>query len=141
MGILVKVIKNVAVKHAKNFSANVGSYDPRLKNAVIDKIEKKIADLFSSTQVGDFNVNPELEALENIGFDGIGLGLFDNIIDILKYGYHAVKIGKFKFNEVLLKYRQELVNNISQQTPRLDLRKGNITADEINSVMKKIFIA
>ena len=141
MGILGKIIKTIAVKHAKNFSANVNTYDPCLKKAVINKIEKKIANLFSSTQVGGFNVNHELEAMENIVFDWMGLGLFDNILDILKYVYYAVKIGKFKFNEVLVIYRQELVNNISQQIPRIDLRKGNITAEEIDSVMKKIFIA
>lgn len=131
------LINKIINKHASNFVNNVSKYDPRLKNAIINNIDNRINNIFS--RVPECNLNLEMEVLEDIYFNNIGAGMFDNIFDFIKYAYYGLKCGKFKLSEFLMEYREGFARKVQTQNCSIDLRKGEISEAELQNAMKKIF--
>ena len=143
MGILSKVVQIIAKKHAGKFATNVDrQFDPQLYDAVLNKLDKKISVFFSA--LSSNNINPEIEVLQDVLFDGVRLGYLDDIIDLFKYGKYAISGAKFKMSEYLLEYRSALTQNMPALKGRgfvFDFRKGEVLDSEVDDVMKKIFLS
>ncbi len=142
MGIVSKIVTTIAKKHATRLGTLVDRQaDPRLFNAVMDRVDKKLS-LFCSNF--DMSMNPEMEVLQDALFDGMKLGYFDDIIDLFKYGNWAIKGAKFKVGKYLSDYRQALDANLPPLWGRgfvFDFRKGPVTEEDIAKAVKKIFMS
>jgi hypothetical protein len=142
LGILSKVVQVIAKKHAGKFATNVNrQFDPQLYNAVMNKLDKKLS-VFCSTF--DNTLNPEMEVMQDVLFDGLKIGYLDDIIDMVKYGRYALNGAKFKISEYLIAYRDALTRNLPALKGRgfvFDMRKGDVSEAEVNEVMKKIFLS
>ncbi len=139
MKIFSRMIQAAGKKHAHKLSTVVDRQtDPRLFDAIFNKIDK-ILGRCSSSPSG--TINPEMEALEEALLGGMGLGELDNIIDLIKYGRHAINGAKYKLAQYAIDYRQALTNNLPKPRGRgwvLDLRKGNIPEQEVNNALKRM---
>lgn len=142
MAIGFKIINAIAKRHAYKLAQNVNRQgDPRLFNAIMGKIDKKINLFFSNCP--EMSLNPELEILQDVALNKLGIGFIDDFVDIIKYGYFGLKGSKFKLSEYLLEYRKQLNNNLPPLKGRgfiFDFRKGGVTDKEVNDMLKKIFI-
>ena len=141
MKILQKFVQQLGKMHAQRLGKVVNRQaDPRLHNAILGKLDTYLGKL---TPTGSSQINPELEFLEEIYLNNIGLGFLDDIIDVFKLGRYALKDVQYKLTPYLIEYRQALNANLPPLKGRgfiFDFRKGDIANSEITEAMKTIFL-
>jgi len=141
MKIIRNLIQYMGKKHAQRFAKLVDRQtDPQLYNAIMRKIDNKL-NLFTTS--GSAQLNPELEAMQDMLFEGLGLGGLDNIFDAVRYGRYALKGAKYKIMPYLVEYRQALTTNLPPLRGRgfiFDFRKTDVSEQEVLNTMKNIFL-
>ena len=142
MEILYSVVRSLGKRHSNNLARIIDRQEePELFKAIIKEIDRKLSiiDNFSYSQI-----NPEQEMMQDMFFQGLGLGSVDNLIDVIKYGRYAFKAAKFKISQYLTVYRDSLISNLpplhaTKMFIKEDFRKGEITQEEVDSMVKKVF--
>ena len=143
MEIIYSAFRSLGKRHSNNLAKIIDKQEePELFKAIMNEIDRRlnVMDNFSYTQL-----NPEQEMMQDMLFQGLGLGSVDNLIDVIKYGRYAFKAIKFKISQYITIYRESLISNLPPLHPtkmfiKEDFRKEEITQEEVNSMVKKVFL-
>ena len=143
MQILYRAVQNLGAKHSKNFAKVIDRQEePELYKRIWETIDKNLNVLCGSESS---RINPEAEFMQDMMFQGLGIGGVDTLIDVIKYGKYALTAARYKFAPYIMEYRKAIISNLPPLHPvkrfvKEDFRKDEITQKEVNSKIRQIFI-